>query len=137
MGTPNSTSMVVGAIRSSWQTFQNSDGTTSKAIFTGGANAGSRIDTVTITSTDTAAQVMNVYSNDGTTDHPIGTVNIPAGAGTVANTPAVSLLTLANLSWLPASGSMWIQANEPIKLGMQSAVTASKTIHVRVEGGDY
>lgn len=118
------------------QTFVNADGTTKKTIFTAGAN-GSRMDNVSITSTDTVALSFNVYVNDGTSDILVGTVSVPIGAGNSASTPPMSLLTSANFPWLPSSLSTFLKTGWTVKMAAVSAVTATKQVSVVSLGGDY
>jgi len=125
-----------GALGGQTQTFQNADGTTSKTIYTAGTN-GSRVDIVSITSTDTVVQTMNVIINDGTADHVVGWVTIPITAGTDGVTKGVALLTSTNLPWLSVSGSIFLKIGYSLKLSMKTAVSSGKTIDVVCAGGDY
>lgn len=136
MTAPNTTPIFVGTVDTQFQTFQLADSTTSKVIYTAGA-AGGRLDNVSITSTDTVARVFNVIVNDGSTDHVVGTVNVPIGAGTVSGTASVSLLSTLNLSWLNASGSIFLKTALTIKLAAQIAVSSGKLIDVVSFAGEF
>src|SRR5256885_103126 len=69
------------------------DTTTKKTIKAGGAN-GTRIDEIYVSSTDTAAVVLNFYLYDGVTDFYLGDVTVPIGAGytTVARKDCMAVL---------------------------------------------
>lgn len=124
------------ALSGATQTFVNADGTTAKVIATAALN-GSRIDAVSIVSTDTVAQVFNIIVNDGVNDRQVGTVNVPASSGTVAGTATVSLLTTINIAWLPSSGSVFLKTGWTLKLSAQVAITTAKTVSTVVFQGDY
>ena len=118
------------------QTIVAADTTTAKTIITGGTN-GTRVDSVAVSSTDTAAQVLNIIINDGTNDRQVGTINIPLGSGTVLGNPAISLLTTSSLPWLPSSGSIFLKTGWVLKLSAQTTITAAKTISITAFAGDY
>lgn len=136
MTAPNTAPIVPGTVGGSTQTFQNADGTTSKVIYASGAN-GSRVDAVSITSTDTAQQQMKIIINDGAADHVVGWVTIPITAGTDGVTKSVSLLNSVNETWLSASGSIFLKSGWSLKLAMYSAVTVAKLIDTVSFCGDY
>lgn len=123
------------------QTFVNADGTAIKTIFTAGTE-GSRVQSVSIVSDDTAPVVFNVYRNDGITDLQIGEITVPAGAGTDGTTPAVSLLNTTEFPFLLTdnNGNFYIELEgtpELITMAAQSAVTAAKTVTVNAFGKNY
>lgn len=73
--------------------FTNADGTTLKSVMTQSGYP-SRLDSLLVSNTDTIAHVIRFYWNWAGTDYLIGSINVPAGAGTagVAAVEAMSLL---------------------------------------------
>ena len=136
MSGPNTSPIVPGTIVNNFQTFQNSDSTTSKVVFTPGTN-GSRCDSISLTSTDTSNNYFSIIVNDGTTDHVVGRVYVPLGSGTSNGVPSVQVITLANLPWLPASGSIFLASGMALKLAAITAVTSTKLVDVVSFGGAY
>lgn len=79
----------------------------------------------------------------GGTFYPLGTKSVPAGAGTVAGTPAVNLLDPAESVGLPtdADGVPYVfleQANaDTLQAESASTVTSGKAITLHAFGGEY
>jgi hypothetical protein len=118
----------------------NATGTGKVVIATAGAN-GSLIDMLGVTNTDTLAYTMQLYINDGTTDHLIGTVNIPLSSGNTTAAPTVDLLRqiqLPNLEF-DAVGNrcLKLKANYILKAALTGTITAAKTIDIVGSGGDF
>lgn len=134
---PNTLPIYPLTVQTSVASFVNADGTAEKTLVTAGSN-GSRIDAVSITSTDTVARVLNVSINTGSTSYVVGTVNVPANSGTdAATTAAVKLLQIGNLAWLDATGSVFLKAGWKLNLSPQVAVTSPKQISAVAFYGDY
>lgn len=126
-----------GAIANAGLDIENADGTTVQALITGGTN-GTRVNSISITSTDTSAVILDVFFYDGSSDFQIGTVTIPIGAGTDAGTtPAVSLLNQTNLPFLGEDLSYYLADTEAIRLAPQSAVTAATKVACVANCGTY
>ncbi len=115
---------------------ENSDGTTAQDLVTAGVD-GSRIDSISVTSDDTAAIDLIVNYNDGSTDHPIARVAVPVGAGTDGSTPPVSLLNADDMPFLGDDLSLYLEAAQKITISAQTAVTAAKKIVLVATYGNY
>jgi hypothetical protein len=113
------------------QTFVNADGTTVKTLVAG-ATDGTRVDSISVCSNDTAAVALNFHLNNGSTDFYIGVVNIPIGAGYTTIGKVDAMTTLA-----PLMGYLWIPTGWSLKCGCLGAVTAAKTVTVTAHGGVY
>lgn len=116
-------------------TFVNADGTSKKSILTGQASAnaaGTRVDSVMISSDDTANRDLAFYITIGGTDYYIGNVSVPLGSGytTVIRVEGMNVLS-PYLRYLALAPSAILKAN------MVVAVTAAKTVTVLAMGGDY
>lgn len=121
--------------------FTSADTTVAKAIGTANA-ADANLIWLSITSTDTVANDLLVYLNDGTTDYLIGHIDVPALSGSDGTTPAVNGLNSTNLPftllddtglnrYLPMDGGTII------KMAARLTITATKAINVRGEFGSY
>lgn len=117
------------------QTFANGDGTTKKTIYTAGADGG-LIDSIIVTSSSTAQEVLELYINNGTSDFLVGAVIIPTLAGTDGVVPAVNLLDSTQMPWLQAGGGVTLTALRLLKVAAKAAVT-DNTVTVVAKGGDY
>ncbi len=118
--------------------FTSTDTTTGKSFGTIGAN-GTRIDSVMCSTSDTAAVNLAFWINDGSTDHYIGVVNVPAGSGytTVLRVEAMTVLQPTNVSGAPQLGYLVIPSGYTLKAGCVATMTAGKTTDVVAMGGDY
>ena len=116
--------------------FTNGDGTSTKTIFTAGAN-GSRILSMCVTSNDLSSRQVQLAIVRGGVSYKLSAPTIPAAA---AETPVVNL-NLLDPSWFG-----WLDANEPhlmVPAGVTFevtplvAVSSGKEISVMVFAGDY
>lgn len=114
----------------------NSDGTTVQQIFTAGADGGA-ITELAATSTDTAAVIVVIGINNGTTSFTIGEVSVPAGSGTDGTTAAKNLLDTTALQILDADGSLILEGTFILEVNAKSAVTATKTVDIAGVAGNY
>ena len=114
----------------------NADGTAEKVLVTAGAD-GTRIDAVSITSTDSAAITLAVRVNDGTTSYAVGEIAVPAGSGTNGSAPAIQGLSAGSLPWLDASGSLFLKAGWSLRVAAGAAVTSGATVALVAFSGDY
>ncbi len=115
---------------------ENADSTTAQDLLTAGTN-GSRINSISVTSNDTADIDLIINYNDGTTDYGIGRVTIPVGAGTDGSTPPVSILNIIDMPFLAEDLSYYLQGTNKITIAAVTAVTAAMTIQVVATYGDY
>lgn len=139
--TPNSNVLPQSIVNAAVQ-IANSDATNKKTIRTGSTN-GDKIESISITSTDTVAQALNVYMNVGGTDYQIGTVLVPIAAGTDAGvTASVSLLeSNAMLPWVRydsnGRGYLYLAANNILKFAAQVTLTSAKVIDIVAQIGAF
>lgn len=116
---------------------QNSDSTNKITIFTAGSN-GSRLDTLSVATTDTSNNQLNIWLTDGTTEIQLDSIVVTAGYGTNATNRAVDLLSL-----MPAAKAdgdlvrqMWMKSGCILKIAANAAVTSNKYVYVYAEGAD-
>jgi hypothetical protein len=88
---------------------------------------------ITITSDDTAAQVVDFFLHIGATNTLIGSAAVPAGSGKAGVAPVSWLhdALTATLTGLDFHGQASLQA------GMEATVTTAKTVTVTVWFADY
>jgi hypothetical protein len=118
-------------VKNAGVTIVPADTTAKKTLYTGGTN-GTRIDQITVSSTDTAAMTTMWYKTIGGTDYHIGDVIITTGAGytTVPFVDAIATLE-------PTLGYIALGSGEVLKVAVLAAVTTAKQIDIVAQLGDY
>lgn len=117
------------------QTFASGDTTTKKTIATGsssGNNAGTRIDTIMVSTDDTTAVNLAFYVNVSSTDYYIGNVQVPIGSGYTNVVRVDAITTLA-----PVLKYLVLPPGVALKCNCVATMTAAKTTTVVAMGGDY
>jgi hypothetical protein len=118
----------------------NSDGQTLKTILTAGVN-GSRLESLIVASTDTAARDLQFSILRSSVNYIIGTVNIPLSSGNINSAPTVNILGAGQLPGLAydAKGNpyMDLKAGDVLQVEALTTVTSGKTISVYGSGGDF
>jgi hypothetical protein len=116
------------------------DTTALKTLFTAGSND-AIVKAINVQSTDTAARVVQLWVNDGTTDFLIGSVNIPLRSGDNGTAATIDLLGGTLMPSLPydANGKrvLLLPAGYILKVNSQATVTAAKEITFVCMAEDY
>lgn len=124
------------AITNAGKQFNNATSTTITTLFTAGTN-GSCIEFLNCATTDTAANNVTFYLNDGTTSYTLGVVQVPATSGTLYNIPAVSIFASANISSLTydANGNkvLMLASGWSLQASVLAAVTSGKTLNFTMQ----
>jgi hypothetical protein len=113
-----------------------------KVCYTAGAYGG-YIESLIISTDDTAAVNAIVYLLDGSTVHHLGVVNIPATSGTVGTVNPVDAINGSGigLQGLPQNSVFRkyipIRANMTLKVAVLAAMTANKILICKTTGLDY
>lgn len=129
----NTTPIFPGTVTTDAVRFENADGTTAKTLLTAGS-AGTRVDSIVVTSTDTAAKTLTLGLLKGSVTYRIGEIVVPIGAGTNGTEKPADGITLA----LPSiGGSIHLESGCSLTVSAQVAVTSGKAIDVVAFGGDY
>jgi hypothetical protein len=127
-------------IQTSAQTWVAADTTTLKTLVTAGAN-GTKIESLIITSTDTASRDLQFWLNDGTNSYLLGTVNAPISAGNTNAIPSVAAFLTTQLPVLPYDSNsnryLYLKAGWTLKAGALVAVTAAKTVYAIAQFTDF
>lgn len=118
----------------------DADTTTLKTLYTAGTE-GDIVKSITLVSNDTAAKVVDLYVNDGTTDFLLVSTNVPITSGTTGAIAGIDLLgsTLLPGSILDSTGKrvLLLPATYTLKVAVQATVTATKVITVVAQGEAY
>lgn len=120
--------------------FTNATGTTVTTICTAGAN-GARVLTVNATTSDTAANDVNLYVQPGGsgTAFNIGGKRVAIASGNVvaSTIPSTNLLDATQIPSLLSDGSLQLAAGDVLQAGVVAAVTSAKTLTIVVQSTDY
>jgi len=118
-------------IKLSGATIVPADTTTLKTLFTAGTND-AIVKAINVQSTDTAARVVQLWVNDGSTDFLIGSVNIPLRSGDNSTAATIDLLGGTLMPSLPYDSSgkriLPLPAGYILKVNSQATVTSAKEI---------
>jgi len=113
----------------------DADGVTLKTLFTAPA-AGSRVNGISLTSSDSVSRDVELYINLGGSDIPLGCVTVPANAGTVAGVSPVSMLAILQ-GVLDGAGYMLLKGGAILKVAALAAGTHSKQVNAIAFGADF
>ena len=125
-----------GTIQTATLDIENGDSTGEQDLLTAGTD-GSRINSISAISDDTADVILSIFYNDGSTSFRIGSITVPTLSGTDGETPSVSLLNVTDLPFLGADLSLYILGGKKITIAAQTAVTAAKKVTLVATYGDY
>lgn len=114
---------------------------TALAALVAGSTNGDKIESIVVTSTDSATQSLVLAIVTATNTFILGVVSIPATAGTVATIVSVDVLRSTQLPGLAydANGNkyLYLPSGSTLYVGTLAAVTAAKTIDVIAQGGSF
>jgi len=123
-------------IKSAGLDIVNADGTSLQTLLTAGSG-GARVNYIGAVSDDTAAMVVELYVNDGTTDFLIGAASIPTLSGTDGSAPAVSILNSDDMPFIGEDLSIYLEGGHILKAAVAAAVTTAKKVTLLASYGDY
>lgn len=116
------------------------DTNTKKTLITSGTN-GSFLEMLSVSNTDTNPYTVNIYINDGATDHLLSTINIPASSGNTTAAPAVDVLRSGQIPGLiyDTNGNqvLPLKAGYLLKVASTTTVTAAKILDFIAVGSDF
>lgn len=119
----------------------NGSGQTPVAVLTAGSNAGSRLNSLIVTSTDTAARDLQFSIFRGSTTYILGTVNIPLSAGNINSVPSINILGSTQIPGIAYDSNgnpyMDFKAGDVLQAEALTTVTSGKTISIYGYGGDF
>ena len=119
------------------QTFENADANALKDIFVCSTVDGTRLQAITVTSSDGISHLLEIYFNNGT-DFLLGTVLIPANAGTDGIEPPVDILAAIGNLPKDVNDNFWIilKDTQKITMNVKGVVVVNKITVVSI-GADY
>ena len=129
----NKSPVFISVTKSPCLLIENGDGTAEQVLFTAGTD-GALVQSISVSSDDTNAVDVQLFVNDGSTSHLMGTVNIPTLAGTNGIEANVNLLT--NINGLQEDGSLILEASFSLRAAVLVTVTSAKKVTLVVQGGD-
>lgn len=112
---------------------ENSDGTDLITIVNGiSATNGALVESIWVTTDNSATRYINLYINDGTTDMPLcyAVLNINAGSASTSF-PGINLI-----DYLPGD-ELKIVNGRTLKVGLDAALAADKTVWIWVQYVKY
>lgn len=118
--------------------FANADGTSFKTLMTPGAS-GSRLDSLSASSTDSVSNVLQLAVNKSGVDYVLGEVTVPANAGTNGTVKSVACLNPTDIPCLTYTegGALYLESGAVLKARMKTAVAGAFTVQLIGLGGDY
>ena len=115
------------------------DTTTYVDLFTG-SSSGSLVRAINVTTDSAVAVTVKFALGIGTNTYPIGTVDIPAGAGMSAGVPALNLcdpVFIPIMEPIPNRG-FHLTSGAKLQVSLPTAVLATdKNMYITVLGGDF
>lgn len=122
--------------------YHDSNATQVLPFWTGSQN-GDKLESLAMCSNDTNAIVMNVYFQKGGINYQLGTIAVPANAGTdAAVTPAVNALQSgAMTAWVRTDSNgrayMYIDPTVTLAFGIRSGLSSGKQISIMGQIGSF
>lgn len=116
------------------------DASNKKALVTGATN-GTKIEAITVASTDTTARDLQLIMTISAVDYILATVAIPLNSGNINTAPAVDILR--NAQWpslsYDSNGNriIYVASGAVLNIKSLTTVTAAKEIDALAIGGDY
>lgn len=118
----------------------SADGTNQKTVRAAGAN-GTKVTSLMAASDDSAQRLLQISVLRGGTNYVLGTVPVPANAGTDGAVPTANLLDITKLVGLAVDNDgqpyLFLESGDTLQVKATTAVTAAKTIHVHSDQGDF
>lgn len=117
---------------------ENSDGTSVIDVFdnTSGDTA-LKIESLYITSTDTSERVISFYLYKGTTSYLIGSIAVPASAGTDGAIARVNALTTLGTAGADDVPCLWLSIGSKLQVKAVVTLTADKVVDIVGRGYYY
>lgn len=112
------------------------DTTTLQDLVTAGAD-GARVSSISCTSDDTAAMIVQLWHYDGTTAHLLGSVSVPTLSGTDGTNPSVSILNQTDMPFLGDDLAFMLEATDKLQASVVATVTTAKKVTLVASYGDY
>ena len=118
----------------------NSDAQALKTLVNGGTN-GTKIESITVTSTDTVARDIIVWATISAVSYQLARIQIPVSSGNTNSAPSVDLLKQSQWASLAydAFGNkyLYVANGTTISISAPVSVTSGTTIQAFAQGGNY
>lgn len=116
-------------------TFDFTDGTSTKVVFTAGSN-GSRIHNFFASNTKQGQSVIHVYLRIAGTLHLLDTVALPPATSSVP-VRHTNLLDFSYYKWLNGQSELFLPSGATIEVAMGNALTSTDTVILYAIGGNF
>lgn len=127
-------------IKNYTQTIAPADTTTVKALAVGGTN-GTKVESILVTSTDTAARDLALFATISAVNYLLATIAIPLNAGNTNAVPTVDVLRHTQwpgLAYDPNGDKyLYLASGTTLSVATLTTVTAAKQITIFAQGGDF
>lgn len=114
--------------------------TTNANIYTAGGN-GSKITSIVCTTNSSAAVTVTLSILNTSVLYTLGTISIPANAGTNTTTPSMQVLTNSQLPNLPVDSDgnpyLFLISGDNLQVSLGAAITSPNVATFIVTGGDF
>ena len=127
----NTTPIFTGTVVQAALALTSATTTTAQTLIAAGTN-GTRLDNITLTTTDTASNWYTLSLLISGVSYPIGQVYVSAGSGTNSSMPAVNLLQI-----LLGGPSMYLAYGTTLQVAPATTITSAKTTYVTCNGGTF
>jgi type II secretory pathway component PulK len=117
----------------------NANGTSQETVVTAGGN-GSKVLNLTATSTDTAAQTVQVSVVRSSTSYLLATTSVPASSGDAAGTAPVDLLAILPNTAHDQDGQpyLFLNSGDTLVVALASgSVTSGKTVSIHSDYANF
>jgi hypothetical protein len=128
------------ALRDSFLQLTNATGTTVTTIFTAGAQ-GTKVENIIVFNSDVTIRNLAFYFVSSSTNYLLGTLAIPASAGSSSSIPAVSVLEstqMVGLAHDPFGNSyLYVAPGNGLAVATTTTITSPNFINITCSGGDF
>lgn len=103
-----------------------------------GGSVGVKVESLSITTTNSADRIAKFYLYTGTTSHLIGSVNVPDLSGTNGSTdPRINVLSSLGVAGADGVPCVWVPAGKKLQASLDSALAADKVLDIVGRGVAY
>lgn len=100
--------------------------------------SGVKIESLSITTDNSADRIAKLYIYDGSTSQLLGSVNVPDLSGTNGSTdPRINVLATLGVAGADGVLCIWIPAGKKLQISLDSALASGKYLYVVGRGISY
>lgn len=96
-----------------------------------GGSVGVKVESLLITTTNSADRIVKFYLYSGTTSYLIGSLNVPDLSGTNGSTdPRINVLATLGVAGADGVPCIWVSAGKKLQASLDSALAANKVLDI-------